>query len=571
MSGPSQILSLDDEARRGNPGFAMETPDSIFGVAAWLAGGLGLFLYGIDLMSQALRKAAGGGLRRVFYQVSRNPLRGMAAGAVTTALVQSSSATTVMVVGFINAGMMPFRQSIGIILGANLGGTITPQIATLNIEALALPLLGIGFVVYFLSKRRVLRHAGLACMGFGMLFFGLLLMKGSVAGYQEPIRSWFEARAGGGTGGYWMAFLVATALTMGIQSSAATVVLVQSLGLPGIDMAIPLLLGAQVGTCATAVLASLHACRSAKRAALAHVVFNLLGAALTAALFPFYVWLTPLTADGMAHQIANAHVLIKLVDVLVFLPLSAPLAWLVERMLPGEDDVSVAPRFLAPDDPDNPPVALEHVRLELLRLGNIGLDALRDAVLGFVDRNEALQGRVLRQEEAMDDLSRMVAQAVTETARLPLPPELNRQPPLLLHVLGDIERIGDHAENVVELAQAYCAPQARFSSQAAAEILGLLDELLGLGRLAMLAVEDRKPDLAPAVMAAKDRVHARVDELFDRHDARVAAGTCSSLAGIAFVELVTNLRRVANHLRNIGVSMALQTPERVNVATPANS
>jgi phosphate:Na+ symporter len=544
----------------------LEQPASIIESAAWLIGGLGLFLFGIDLLSRTLRQAASGGLRRVFHGITRNPLRGMAAGTAAAALVQSSSAVTVMVVGFISAGLVPFPQTVGMIIGANLGATLTPQIAALNIESLALPLIGVGAAFHFLSRGRSGKQAGLSLVGFGILFLGLLLMKGAVAPQRDAIHGWLAANSGSGPGGRWAAFLVSLAVTTVIQSSGATVVLVQSLGLPDIGPAIPLLMGAHIGTCITAILASARSCRSAKRAALTHLVFNVLASLLVLPLCRFFEWLTPLTASGVAHQIANLHLLMRLSGMLVFLPLSGALAWVAGRLLPGEDEVSVAPQFIRPDDTDDPPVAMEHVRLEVLRMCRLALDTLRNAMKGLMESDERAQDLALRQEEALDDLSRTITQTVLQTAGHPIPPELDSRLPLLLHVMGDIERVGDHAENIVELARSYEAVHTGFSRQAIIDIRALLDDLMYLGRLAERSIEEPATDFSEAVRIAKDNVNTRVDVMLDSHDARIREGKCRLMPGIEFVEVVMNLRRVANHLRNIGISMSLRMPERSHAA-----
>ncbi|OVE73387.1 hypothetical protein BVX94_04055, partial [bacterium B17] len=223
----------------------------------WVFGGLGLFLYGIELMGNSLRKAAGTALRKSLNFLTRTRVHGLLTGTVITGLVQSSSATTVMVVGFISAGLLAFPQSMGLILGANIGSTVTPQITAWDLDELAIPIIGIGFLLNFLSRRRVLRQFGLALMGFGMLFLGLVLMKLAVRGYSDVIKSSLEACTQGGIGGMLIAFFVSMVVTAVIQSSAATVVMVQALALEGavngIGIAIPIIVGANVGTCITAM------------------------------------------------------------------------------------------------------------------------------------------------------------------------------------------------------------------------------------------------------------------------------------------------------------------------------
>lgn len=544
----------------------METPTNILIAILWMLGGLGLFLYGIEMMSTAMRRAAGARLRAAFDAASRSRFRGLAAGTIVTALIQSSSATTVMVVGFINAGLLTFRQSLGVILGANIGTTITPFITGIDLDEVALPILGVGFIIYFISMRRVLTQIGLSIMGFGMLFFGLVLMKNAVSGYHDVIHGWLEAASGSGALGLLTAFLVTMAATAIIQSSSAAVVMIQVLAIKGvltdIEMAIPLILGAHVGTCITAMLASLQSDVSARRSALAHFLFNLIGAAITVMLLPLYNRFIPLTSEALKFQVANAHLAIKLINAIIFLPFLGLYGKFLTRLLPGSDKLSAGPEFLDFNAIKKPEKALQLAHKEINRMYKAATTLLDDAVHAFISNSERDQEGVVKREECMDDLYRSVCEYLVAVSRLELDGSLALRPALLLHIASDVERIGDHAENIVELNRMTSGSQTPFSKVALHEIADLNHRIKEMeGNVADMFADNGESGVEQ-VLTDKQGINECVDRCISNHSERMTEGTCNAMGGILFVELVINLRRVSNHLRNIAVSLSGEMPEQ---------
>jgi phosphate:Na+ symporter len=543
----------------------MEVPQTIILSVLWLLAGLGLFLYGIDLLGASLRKAAGPALRKAFDFATGTRLRGILAGTLVTALVQSSSATTVMIVGFINAGLLTLEQSISVILGANLGTTVTSQITARGMEGVAIPLLGIGFVVSIAFQRRALRHTGLAIMGTGMLFLGLILMKDASREYSTHIQAALEYVSGGHAGLRILAFLVAMAATAIIQSSAATLVMIQASAFAGaihdIELAIPLILGAEVGTCITAILASLRSSRSAKRAALAHLLFNVIGTLITVLLYRFYLWAIPRTAASVPQQIANAHLLIRLVNVACFLPFTAAFSRLVTRLFPGQDKLDACPAFLDYHACTDSARALMLATREITRMFHLSMTLLQDTVQAFLERDTRHLELVKKREDLIDDLHFTIADYIMRLARNDLPKDQLTRPALWMHVMNDVERIGDHAENIAELAATRLEDRGRFSREAIEEVRDVLDRVVDLGCSVQDAMEHQTPAIMAAVLRKKEALNVRVDEVLDRHETRLSEGTCGVIAGIIFVELVMNLRRVANHLRNIAASATSHAPE----------
>ena len=543
----------------------METPESIFTAIFWLLGGLALFLFGIEMMGKALRRAAGPMLRTVFDFATRTRFRGVVTGTVLTALMQSSSASTVMVVGFINAGLLTFASSIALILGANLGTTITPQITAFDIDAFALPLLGCGFLLNFLARKRVLRQIGYATMGFGMLFFGLMLMKESVSNYHETLQHWLTLASDGGMLGALLAFAAAAAATAIIQSSAAAIVMIQALAFGGaianIEVAIPLIAGAQVGTCATALLASMQSSLSAKRAAIAHFLFNVIGVFITFACYKVYVWYVPATADSLPRQIANGHLVMKLVNVALFIPFAGWYAKGIMKLVPGVDKLDASPRFLDYKHMQEPEKAFEDVANEVKRMYALCIDLLQDSVDSFLKRDEAAQASVLKRESLIDDLDLTIGHYLLKLSQQDIPPVLASSAPLWLHVMGDVERIGDHAENIVEIAELRKNGRARFSKVAVEDIEVIMGLVLVLAKSVEHALDVQSEDSMTDVLNHKADINAAVNRCLGNHATRMSEGRCGVTSGMVFLEFVTNLRRVANHLRNIAGSVTSHKPE----------
>jgi phosphate:Na+ symporter len=544
----------------------MDLPTSVIGALAWLLGGLALFLYGIDTMGMALRRAAGPNLRRMFDRATATRRQGLLSGAVVTALVQSSSASTVMVVGFINAGLLTFEHSIALILGANIGATLTPVITVFDIDLLSLPLVGIGFLVAMIGRRRMVRQIGWAVMAFGMLFFGLVLMKLAVAGYREELRGWLQAVSSGGLGSQFAAFGVAAVATGIIQSSAATIVMVQALALEGamteLHVALPLILGAQVGTCITAILASLRASLAARRAAYAHLVFNLIGAGITLCLAYVYLWVAPRLASGLPAQIALTHVLTRVVNVLLFLPLCRLFGRFVTLTFRGADTLSPRPEFLDYGQLGNATAAMAGVAREVRRMFDLCMVMLADAVASLLDRNDVLGESVLRRESLIDDLSRTVGEYLVRVAQGELPTEQRFRPALLLHLVRDVERIGDHAENLVELGEMHRSEATRFTPEAERDIRALAGLVGDMGAHVGETLQLRSEGGMARVLRDKQAIDETVEQALDGHMARMEQGSCQALGGMIFVEAMTNLRRVANHLRNIAADATSELPER---------
>jgi phosphate:Na+ symporter len=427
-----------------------------------LGGGLALFLYGMRKMTGALKVAMGGGMKDLLARLTTNRLMGVAAGALVTAVIQSSSVTTVMVVSFVSAGLMSFTQSIGVIMGANIGTTVTAQIIAFKITDYALVMIAAGFVLELLAKSRRLHHFGIMIMGLGLLFFGMDLMS-EAAGPLRDYGPFIGAmqQMGNPLTGLAVGF-VFTAL---VQSSSATtgiVIVLASQGLITLEAGIALVLGANVGTCVTALLSAIGKPRDAVKAAVVHVIFNLGGALLWIGFIPqlagFVSSLSPVapTLEGGARlaaevprQIANAHTVFNVVNMLVFIGLAGWLAILVERLVPRPRAVPIdpaVPRYLEPLYLDQPALALDRAKLEILRMGNMAVETAEQC-LRLAPRGRERELHSLAQREASVDA--LQAEILDYLGRLSLQDLVEPQPARLQEYIG----VASYLENVADTVE----------------------------------------------------------------------------------------------------------------------
>ncbi|MBW1739681.1 MAG: Na/Pi cotransporter family protein [Deltaproteobacteria bacterium] len=424
-------------------------------------GGLGLFLFGLRLMSDGLQKVVGDRMKRVLATLTKRPLYGLILGTIVTGIMQSSSATTVMVVGLINAGLMDFIQSIGVILGANIGSTVLPQIVALNPDQLALPAIGFGMVLHLFFRNDRVKDSGLILLGFGMLFLGLIFMKTAIpAEAQEIIQKLFLISSGG-LKGVLIGLAIGAIATAIVQASGITVgiiVLLASQGMVAdLKAAVPLILGCNIGTCVTALVASIGTDAESKRAAVSHTFFNVFGAFLTLVVFyPFYLWLIPRIGGSLAHQIANLHVMVKLVDALLFLPIVGPfsrfIAWVVPAKVIEQPGIET-PRYLDDKFVEEPVVAIELAIKEIVRLGEISRNMIKYAMDGFMYNDEALLDRVEAYRKAVRSLREAISRYVIQISQQDLSKEEAERVPKLILSVNNFDRVAGHAVRLLELGR----------------------------------------------------------------------------------------------------------------------
>ena len=522
----------------------------------FILGGLGLFLYGLSSLSNSLQRAAGQRLRSILKLLTSNRFLGLAVGAFITAIIQSSSATTVMVVGFVNAGLLQLQQAIGVIIGANVGTTITGQLIAFKIDKYSLPIIAIGFVITMLSKRSRTRRWGEAILGFGLLFLGLSIMKDTLSplGGSGMVREFFIRFSEQPILGVLAGMLA----TMLIQSSSATVGLTMALaatGLIDIRGAICLVLGENIGTTITAQLASIGTNRAARRAAWAHSIFNTAGVAVMLVIMytsDFYVNLVRTTSADVMRQVANSHTLFNVLSAAVFIGFTGPLARLVRRVVPGEvEELRVEPRYLEKHLLDTPFIAIEQAKKEIVRMAGIAEQAVTGSSRAFFDGDTSYLKTVPMLEEGLDHLQREITHYLVELARRSLTSIQSEQLPVLLHTINDLERIGDHAENILELAERRKFEKVGIPPDALEYLKAMAGQVTEMSGHAIKALGEDDHDEARLALKIEDRLNRMHIEMRQNYAMRLGRGEADAASGLIFFDLVMNYEKIGDHYTNV--------------------
>jgi len=522
-----------------------------------LFGGLALLLYGMQLCGEGLQRAAGSQLRHILTSMTRNRLTAVCSGALVTTLIQSSSATTLMLIGFVSAGLLTFRQSLGVILGADIGTTFTVQLIAFKVQELALLLVGVGFALSFFARRGLAKSLGQVVLGFGLVFLGMRIMSEALAPVAESslARQVLVALSSNAV----LGLLVGAIFSAGMASSVATIGLILSLaqqGLLPLDGAIPVVLGANIGTCATALAASLRSTADARRVAVAHIAFKVLGVALA---LPFLYPLTAFiagTAQEPVRQIANAHTLFNVGISAVFLPWAPLAARAITAVVPEEiksGDNPFKTRYLDDRYLDQPSLALGQATREALRMGDVAQGMLRDAMAALRSDNQELLEDVERRDDQLDYLEREIKLFLSRLGQETMSPELNRKEIALISFIGNLENIGDIVDkNLMELARKKLYQSRRFSEAGEAELLefhGMVSKNLERA-IAGFAANDRT--LAQEVLDQRPAIRQRERELRASHLARLRQGLAESLeTSEIHLDVLTNLKRISSHISQL--------------------
>ena len=531
-----------------------------------LLGGLSLFLFGMNVMGQALERRAGSRLRSLLARMTTNKAAGLLTGLAVTAVIQSSSATTVMVVGFVNSSLMTLRQAINMIMGANIGTTVTAWILSLagisssNIFIRLLkptsftPVLAfVGIIYYMFCKNDKKKDTGLILLGFATLMFGMETMSGAVAGLREvpEFQNLFLLFRNPVLG-----VLAGTVLTAIIQSSSASVGILQALAVTGqvsYGAAIPIIMGQNIGTCVTAMLSAVGANKNAKRAAMVHLSFNVIGTAVWLTVFCLAKWLlAPAFLDQSASLlgIAVAHSVFNVLCTLLMLPLSSMLEQLVCKIVPDDKKPEVVSeldeRLLT-----TPPVALARCRKVASDMANCAVTAMKQGITALTAYTPELAAQVRRAEEQTDHYEDILGTYLVKLSTRRISASDSNEAAKLLKIIGDFERISDHAVNLVQSSEEMNSKEMRFSPEASRELgvlTGAVSEILDLSLDAFLHNE-----LSPAGMV--EPLEQVIDELKEQlrtaHILRLQQEKCSIEAGFIWSDLLTDLERVSDHCSNI--------------------
>ena len=532
-----------------------------------MAGGLGLFLFGMELMSDSIEKVAGAKLRRILEIFTTNRFMGMIVGIIFTGIIQSSSACTVMVVSFVNSGLMNLYQAAGVILGANIGTTITSQLVSFNLSKIAPLILLVGVVVMMFTKKEKVRKVAEVIVGFGILFVGLSTMSQAMANMKnEPqvVNLLMSLK------NPFLATLMGFALTAVIQSSSVTVSIVLLLAnqdLLPLPITLYIILGCNIGACATAMLASMTGKKDAKRAALIHLLFNIIGTVIIyIALFvagdQIVELIRSISADN-GRFVANAHTMIKIAQVIMLFPFTGWLVKMTYLIVPGEDQKvgyreSYQLKYIGDKVVFNPATAVVEVVKELERMASLAEENLNRAMNALITLDEEDIEEVYEVEKNINFLNHAITDYLVKINQTTLPIEDLNSLGALFHVVNDIERIGDHAENVADAARQRKEEGVSISKEAQKELGDMLEMVNKIIRYAVEMFAKSDESHMQEIVTLEDQVDEKERELQKKHVERLTKGECSPEAGMIFSDIVSGLERVADHATNIAFAITTE-------------
>ncbi|MCC5893156.1 Na/Pi symporter [Exiguobacterium sp.] len=535
-------------------------------------GGLGIFLFGIKSMGDGLQKSAGNRLRDILDKYTTNPFLGVLAGIIVTVLIQSSSGTTVITVGLVSAGFMTLRQAIGVIMGANIGTTVTAFIIGFDVGAYALPMIAAGAVLLFFFKKERFQHLGQVVFGLGALFYGLELMGDGM----RPLRSseYFIDLTQSMSDNPFLGVIVGTVFTVLVQSSSATIGILQELYAGGsieLDAALPVLFGDNIGTTITAILASIGASVAARRTAAAHVIFNLVGTFIFLIILPLFTqyifWITDLLAIESKMQIAFAHGTFNVANTFIQFWFIGAIAWMVTKIVPGEDSIvdtkaqHLDPIFIQ----QSPSIAVEQAKYEVIRMGDfakLGLDEAR-SYLETGDKKHSEKSAHI--EEALNSLNAKITDYLVKLAAVDLTEQESQEHKTLMHAINDIERIGDHVENIIELIDYKTATRVTLSVDAQKELTEMYDLTRETLEKSLQTLASGDMNEARQVIEMEAKLDMLERQFRKNHVVRLNTGACDGQAGMFFVDMLSNLERIGDHAMNITEITLEDTNNEVSV------
>lgn len=526
-----------------------------------MAGGLGLFLFGIRTMGDGLENAAGAKLKRMLEVLTGNRFLAVLVGFVVTAIIQSSTATTVMVVGFVNAGMMSLAQAVGVIMGANIGTTVTSLLIALNFSSVAAAAVLVGVILMLASKKTVVKNLGAIFTGFGLLFLGIDMMSDSMAPLREsagfmnfivtvsesPLRPLFGIILG----------IVMTAV---LQSSSASVGVLQTLAMQGLvplKFSVFVLFGQNIGTCLTALFSTVGAKKNSKRAAVIHLLFNLIGTGifiLIALLTPYVEWIEKLSPDPMA-QIAISHIVFNIVSTVVMFPFAKVLVKLSCLLVPGKDDSESEMHCKFIDDRllNTPPFAVMQVSKEVARMAKLARDNFETSAHALINRSDKDLDKVMENEEIINYLNHHITSYLVKLNALDITDSDSDYIARVFHAINDIERVGDHAINLAEAAQHNIGEGLKFSDPAREELNQLCGSVVTLLERSIAAFDNQSlsDNEAKELSDLEEHIDDLTLECQDSHIFRLNRKECNTEAGMLYLNTITDFERVGDHAINI--------------------
>lgn len=525
-------------------------------IALGILGGLGLFLYGMNLMGEGLQKAAGEKLKKIIELLTSNRFMGVLVGVFVTAIIQSSSATTVMVVGFVNAGIMQLTQAIGVIMGANIGTTVTAQLVSFELTQLAPAAVGIGMVIYLFASKEKSKQLAEILIGFGILFIGMDFMKDAV----KPLREFpaFREMLVGFGSNTFLGIFMGFAMTVILQSSSAAMGILLALsseGLLPLSSALPILYGQNIGTCVTAILSSIGATRNAKRAAIVHLTFNILGTLIFAVILskPTIAFVTKMNATDVTRQIANVHTLFNIINVVILFPFAPLIVKLAMKLLPEteDEDNGRVTKYLDSRILETPSIALANTIRECLHMGNITKKSLDNAMNGFFNWSREEAKKTFKKEKKINALQREIIDYLIKLSNKAISGENREIVDGLFNTVNDIERVGDHADNIAELVVEGIEKDIPFSKEAIEELRNMYDKVMEAYSNSLKCMKTNDISLAFKVISMEEQIDIMEKTCRTTHIYRLNKSLCNPESGIMFLEMISNMERIGDHSSNI--------------------
>lgn len=541
----------------------MNYTEMILGMAA----GLGLFLYGMELMSKGMEKVAGSKMKSVLEMCTRNRFVGVIVGILFTAVIQSSSVTTSMVVSFVNSGLMTLTQAVGPILGANIGTTITGQLVSFDLAAIAPVFIFAGVILILFSKKRIINHIGEILLGFGVLFFGISQMSEAMSKVKESEQIMDVIKA---LNNPFLAILTGFGITAIIQSSSASVGIVIAMAAAGVITELPMvffmILGCNIGSCVTALIVSLSGKKEAKRTALIHLYVNIFGSIVIAIILLIcgdkIAELMKATVSGgtpeyiMSRAVANAHTIFKIFQVIIMYPFAKPIVKLTQLTIRGEDKKAEGfqLKYISQEQMSTPSASLIEVVNEIKRMGKIAADNLQTAFDGMIEKDQAKIDSVYYVENEVDFLSAEITKYLVKLNQHEFPVKEAKHIAGYFHVVNDLERISDHAENIADAGRSRIEEDIIFSQVGVDELSDMFDKVMTTVNYSIETFTEQTESHLKEIVDLEKQVDDLEKELQHNHVRRLATNECQAKSTI-FSDLVSNLERVSDHATNIAFAI----------------
>lgn len=536
--------------------------------------GVGLFLYGMNLMSDGLQKVAGQKMRDVLEKLTKSSIMGLLLGIIFTGIIQSSNATTVLVVSFVNSGIMKLSQSVGVIMGANIGTTVTGQLISFKLDAIAPFFIIAGVILVMFIKKPMAKRIGEVVLGFGILFFGMSTLSSSVKHLNQfaAVKTLF-----GSVTNPFLAVLIGFVLTSILQSASASVgilIVLASSGLIYPDICYYIIMGCDIGACGSAVLSSLGGNKDAKRAALIHLSFNVIGTVIVMILLavagnPIRSAIHGLTASiadtGLraGRDVANINSILKVSQVIILFPFSKYLIKLTRWIVKGEDEEvhGLELKYIGNHSIFNVTTALPQAIHETERMGTMAVNNLKRSMKALMEKDEEALEEVYKKEEVIDFLNTEISNYLVRANQLSLPIQDRKELGAMFHVVNDIERIGDHAENIADFAKTMRKADLQFSKKATNELMELYEKVCTLLEFSIKKFVSGDETHAIEIMQLEDEIDKMEKKFQKKHVNRLANNKCEPHAAMIFSDLLSNLERVADH--GVNIAFAEQDEEEV--------